>query len=236
MNRFLALKLEILESVLKKDRLNSLFQNYTQADDETSRKYGGTGLGLSICKQLATIMDGDVWAESDYGNGSSFFVTLKLENDLEKTQRNYRLPSKDLMNKNILLVDSRVKSINALKYMLEYFKMKVSFTHDVEEAKEYLRDQEFDILFIDEHMFEHLDTLVPKTVLIEDWMVSIQKNEDEYLDNFSYLKRPFNQQMLFDTILNLYGYDNNASSLKEKNYTKDDLKKIVSSKNIARGR
>ena len=218
---------------IKKDRLNSLFQNYTQADDETSRKYGGTGLGLSICKQLATIMDGDVWAESDYGNGSSFFVTLKLENDLEKSQRNYRLPVKDLMNKNILLVDSRIKSINALKYMLEYFKMKVSFTHDIEEANEYLKDQKFDILFIDEHMFEQaeqLNTMVTKTVLIEDWMVSIQKDEAEYLNNFTYLKRPFNQQMLFDTILNLYGYDNNTSTAKEKSYTKDDLNKLAPQK------
>ena len=218
---------------IKEDRLNSLFENYTQADDETSRKYGGTGLGLSICKQLAKIMNGDVWAESDYGNGSSFFVTLNLQNELEKSQRHYRLPSKDLMNKNILLVDSREKSINALKYMLEYFKMEVSFTDNIEEAEGYLQDQKFDILFIDEHIFkdsQQIGTLVSKTVLIEDWMVSIQKSESDYIKDFCYLKRPFNQQMLFDTILNLYGHESATSTLKTKDYTKEDLNKLAPQK------
>ncbi|QSZ42829.1 response regulator [Sulfurimonas aquatica] len=218
---------------IKKDRLNSLFENYTQADDETSRKYGGTGLGLSICKQLATIMQGDVWAESDYGNGSSFFVTLKLQNEFDNSKRNYRLPSKDLTNKNILLVDSRVKTINALKYMLEYFKMQVDFTHNIAEAKKYIKDNKVDILFIDEDIYNQTawdDIYVDKIVLIEDWMVSIKKNEDEYLEHLTYLKRPFNQQMLFETILSLYGYKDKETLAKDKKYTKDDLKKLTPQK------
>ncbi|MEA2072075.1 MAG: ATP-binding protein, partial [Campylobacterota bacterium] len=119
---------------IKKERLNSLFENYTQADEETSRKYGGTGLGLSICKQLAQLMKGDIWAESDYGNGSSFFVQLYLEHEVNSSKRQYRLPAVELINKKILLVDTRMKSINALKYMLEYFKMEVNYTSSVEKA------------------------------------------------------------------------------------------------------
>ena len=220
---------------IKKDRLDSLFENYTQADEETSRKYGGTGLGLSICKQLASIMDGDIWAESTYGYGTSFFVTLKLKKELHVSQRQYRLPSKDLMHKKILIIDSRLKSIHALKYMLEYFKMEVSFTLSVKEATKTLADKKFDILFCDEIMFEEFSTEklnVNKIVLLEDWMISLQKSEDSYQPEFTYLKRPFNQLMLLNTISELYGYKTDDNQQVDKVYKKDDLKNIIPSKII----
>ena len=57
------------------DKLGPIFEPFLQADGSTSRKYGGTGLGLSICKQLATMMGGDTWAESELGSGSTFHFT-----------------------------------------------------------------------------------------------------------------------------------------------------------------
>lgn len=219
---------------IKKDRLTSLFENYTQADDETSRKYGGTGLGLSICKQLAQLMNGDVWAESDYGNGSSFFVQTLVKNETNSSKRQYRLPDVTLTDKRILLVDSRVKSINALKYMLEYFNMNVSSVYSIEDAKKTLKNEDFDILFIDENMFSLCDTTrinTTKVVLLEDWMVSLQKDEKEYDNRYHYLKRPFNQQMLFDTIVNLYNYNTKPTEHKN-DYTKEKLLEIPAQKII----
>ena len=63
---------------IRVDKLESIFEPFTQADVSTTRRYGGTGLGLTICVRLAALMGGRLWAESEEGRGSRFHFTVSL--------------------------------------------------------------------------------------------------------------------------------------------------------------
>ncbi|MCD4743566.1 MAG: PhnD/SsuA/transferrin family substrate-binding protein [Desulfobacteraceae bacterium] len=106
---------------IPEDKLESIFESFTQADGSTTREFGGTGLGLTISKKFAQLMGGDMWAESpanenlplnhsttqplNQNPGSIFYFTAKFKKDLKSTKQAKPLNVDDLEGKSILIVD-----------------------------------------------------------------------------------------------------------------------------------
>ncbi|MFD2166511.1 response regulator [Thalassotalea euphylliae] len=136
------------------DKIDSLFDSFTQVDASTTRKYGGTGLGLAIVKQLIGLMGGQIKVESKEGHGSSFFFSLCLaKSDVEHTV----LPSRDLQGRNILIVDDNETNINVLAGQLSHWGANVTAALNAKEALNKVRASEsplFDVAILDMQMPE----------------------------------------------------------------------------------
>jgi PAS domain S-box-containing protein len=104
------------------DKLKAIFEPFQQADGSTTRKFGGTGLGLSICRQLATLMGGNAWCESQEGEGSSFHFTAWL--DKTDGQPPERVTMGSLNGKRVLIADDHPGNCKILAQILSANKMK----------------------------------------------------------------------------------------------------------------
>ncbi len=98
------------------DQKKLIFEPFIQAHADLDRHLGGAGLGLAVCQRLVSLMDGDIWVESEPGRGSTFHFTLHLGVDRRKIEE--RLESAHCLGKTALIIDSdetvrRVLSIQA---------------------------------------------------------------------------------------------------------------------------
>ena len=100
---------------IPQEKINTLFQAFTQVDSSTTRKYGGTGLGLAICKRLVELMNGSIWIESEPGKGSSFFFTIKTQTSTKPIRSFVYANTIDLNGKKILVIDDNPTNRQILK-------------------------------------------------------------------------------------------------------------------------
>ncbi len=138
------------------DKVEGLFESFTQVDASTTRKYGGTGLGLSIVKQLCELMNGSVSVSSSEHQGSCFTFEIELE---ESDHSQAVLPSVDIHGSNMLIVDDNETSRAVLRGQLESWGAVVTEASSATEALDVLDTRcssegksEFVVAFLDMQM------------------------------------------------------------------------------------
>jgi len=141
---------------IPKEKLNLLFDPFTQVDASTTRQFGGTGLGLSIVKKLTELMGGDVTVESEKGKGSlfSFNIGVGLGRELYSS-----MPQISVQGIRALIVDDNAINREVLHAQLQRWELQPFEAENAENAlliceSEYKRgfNPPFDIAFIDMNM------------------------------------------------------------------------------------
>lgn len=147
---------------IPKEKLGFIFQSFSQATSDTTRKYGGTGLGLTICKQLIELQSGKIWVESEHGKGSSFYFTIKYQKALapslselqELSIQNIVSVTKEILeNSKILIVEDNPLNLLLAKTILrkQNFKI-VDFAENGQAAIEMIKKSDYDVILMDLHM------------------------------------------------------------------------------------
>jgi signal transduction histidine kinase/CheY-like chemotaxis protein/HPt (histidine-containing phosphotransfer) domain-containing protein len=108
------------------DRMNRLFQSFSQVDASTTRKYGGTGLGLVISKRLVEMMGGSIWVESEHRKGSTFHFTIQVQTVESSLPVHLHPDQPQLSKKHVLVVDDNPTNRQILSLQLQSWGMRVT--------------------------------------------------------------------------------------------------------------
>jgi PAS domain S-box-containing protein len=200
---------------IPKDRMNRLFESFTQVDASTTRKYGGTGLGLAISKSLVHMMGGEIWVESEGipGRGSTFHFTLAGERaHLEPTP-----PSPErqilLQGKRLLIVDDNDTNRRILKLQTEKWNMTaVDTPHPREALAKIEHGEKFDAIVVDMFMPDMDGAALARSIrqhmpdipiMLFSSLGQREAGFDQGLFN-AYLAKPLKQSLLFDALAGIF--------------------------------
>ncbi len=226
--------------------VEQIFESFTQAGTDVTRKFGGTGLGLTISKQLVKLMNGKISVKSEHGKGTVFTVIIPLEvSEKQSLQTNSALDEKAttdaLKNLVLLLVEdnefNRMVAEDTLKDALP--DVEIDFAENGEEAIEKVKQRHYDLVLMDIQMPKMDGVTATKIIrnklpapfknvpIIAMTANVLQENVQEYLEAGmnAYISKPFKTETLFKTIASLKAQtQKDAAEQKPENLPEEKIK------------
>jgi signal transduction histidine kinase len=141
---------------IEENRVNTIFESFTQANQNTKRLFGGTGLGLTISKQLTELQGGSISVESEEGQGSTFFVELTFEKgsfaDEAKTITKSEINGESLSGLRVLLAEDNLVNQKVMLRFLERWNVDMTVVDNGKEAVEAVKKHNYDVVLMDLQM------------------------------------------------------------------------------------
>ena len=204
---------------INKDKLETIFESFTQADTSTTRKYGGTGLGLTISRSLVHLMRGNMWVESEINEGSNFLFRIIVDQDKTKHVVIPR-PYSEMEDKHVLLVSENSVIRQVLKDILHTTGLHVTEAEDGKSAMSVLDkiktgNPGVDLLIVDSclsgmNSFQLINKLKNDFSILRCAMMISPADLNEHKQMIkkygidSYLVKPVKHHELLDLVHNIF--------------------------------
>ncbi len=208
----LLLKFEVRDTGIgiPKDKLERLFQAFSQVDSSTTRKYGGTGLGLVISEKLVALMGGEIKVDSEPGSGTQFMFTAQVKRSNQVPKTDAHVNASGLEGKRVLVTDDNETNLTILKNQLAQWKLVPMIARSGKEAIAILKDNKlsFDLVLTDMQMPEMDGMELARQIRKQHSAVpiillsSLGERSDEHNELFaSVLTKPVKQGALYKHIV-----------------------------------
>ncbi len=214
------------------DRMDRLFEPFSQADVSTARKYGGTGLGLVISRQLVEAMGGQISAESREGEGSTFSFTAVFERQFEDERATGTVQDADIRGLRVLIVEDNATSSKVFREHLGAWGCHAEEAADGHQALEKLRsaadtEEPFQLALVDFNMPGidggelarkiKEDSLISETSLVLVTSIPQRGDAAEMIElGFdAYLTKPVKQAHLYQCVSTVKGLREEEEPQKE---------------------
>ena len=189
---------------IPRDKLEKIFESFSQADSSTTRKYGGTGLGLTITRRLVELMGGKIWVESEVDKGSKFIINVPIPLIMDNDEN--RLVKTGALHHKILIVDDNPYALQMLERFLSDIGAKTVTQSDSQSTLVYLQDDlnraQLDLMLVDADMpgidgfslvksVKDLSDDIPIIMMLNTATLNQnQKELDELGLSYSYVAKP----------------------------------------------
>jgi len=196
---------------IQEEKLKTIFERFTQAEESTTRKFGGTGLGLNIVKQLVELQKAEIHVKSKQGRGSEFFFVLTYKKADEVETPIEPLLEEHLGKLKILLCEDNILNQKLAKSVIINFGFELDIAENGQEGIDLLSKNNYDLVLMDlqmpvkdgyqttEYIRNELNLAIPIIAMTAHSLVGEQERcYNVGMD--AYVPKPFKQAMLFEAI------------------------------------
>ncbi|MCP4440915.1 MAG: PAS domain S-box protein [Aureispira sp.] len=221
------------------EKLKYIFENFTQAEDYTTRMYGGTGLGLSISQKLVSLMGGELSVRSELGKGSTFFFSIPLQIGKAPIMgENPLLESTSVAIINqpkILVVDDNVLNRKLVAVRLKHYNCTYDFAVNGQEAIGLTNTQQYDLILMDIQMpvmdgieatikIREVNPTIP-IVAITAHALQREKQKCFEIGMNDYLSKPFKKEDFHEMLMKYLGHSSIGLNRLDPKKSDQELKK-----------